>query len=297
MGQPFRFTEPDTSGGDAGSMELSVTHSHDDGGSRVSSSRASSRSGDCSHYGGDGSNPGGAMVHGDDADASDESRARSPHRGKDRMPLWSTLRHAPWSHDPAAWHLLGMSIICLYIVNGIQHMLVTYLCNEAHLTLSIAGIYSSLTFALSLIGKVLWGVALDRPGQRVYALVGTAFLVLGSALLVRPTRRSEDGAFLLGPVQGHGQLLSFACTYGLGYGATFTLVQSRAAQLYGSRADFAVLQSVLATGQYLGSFLGIFITVQLRERLGSFVAPFALMPVLATVNLLLCLRVFRPPRP
>ena len=39
-------------------------------------------------------------------------------------------REAAWARDPAMWHLFGMSVLCLYIVNGTLHMLVTYLCAE-----------------------------------------------------------------------------------------------------------------------------------------------------------------------
>ena len=118
-------------------------------------------------------------------------------------------------------------------------MLVAYLCTEAELSLSTAGLYSSLTFALSLAGKLLWGLALDGPRRRLYALAACLLLTVGVALLVRPvwTRHPERHTVSIGlrPAQGHLQIASFAILYGLGYGSTFTLVQSRAAQVCDGR--------------------------------------------------------------
>ena len=90
------------------------------------------------------------------------------------------------------------------------------------------------------------------------------------------------------------QLFAFACTFGLGYGASFTLILTRAAQVHGHREDFASLQSCLAVGQYIGSFFGVLLTAQLRNLNAdhSFVMSFALMPPLAAVNIVLCAFIF-----
>ena len=211
---------------------------------------------------------------------------------------WSSciiLRDASWASDPAMYHLLGMNILCLYIVNATQHLLVMYLCTEVKLSLSTAGLYASLVFGVNFCGKVLSGIALDSKHQRLVALVGCLLLAIGGALLIRPTWNT-DGGIGLAPASGHLQLVLFAVTFGLGYGCTFTLIQSRAAQLYGMRPDFPSLQSCLAVGQYIGSFVGVLLTSQLRELGGSFVGPFALLPILGLVNTVLCFRVFRPSR-
>ena len=76
--------------------------------------------------------------------------------------------------------------------------------------------------------------------------------------------------------------------YGLGYGASFLLVQSRAARAYGHRDGFGRLQGALVCAQYVGSFLGITLTALLREATGSYLAPFALFPALAALVCLHC---------
>jgi len=74
--------------------------------------------------------------------------------------------------------------------------------------------------------------------------------------------------------------------YGLGYGASFTLVQSRAARLFGRREGFARLQSFLVLCQYIGSFAGVTLTAQLRDLTGSYAMPFLVFPVLALLTTL-----------
>ena len=261
---------------------------------RGPSSRTSDSSG-C----GDGTSSSSACRPSDATDESMDDASASSHRRSQCV-----LFDAAWARDPAVWYLLGMNFLSLYIVNAMQHMLVTYLCTEVGLSLSTAGLYFSLIFALSLAGKVIWGIALDRPHQRLYALAGCALLTIGSALLVRPVWvDAAEGAggvnghrMELRPAQGHVQMVAFACTFGLGYGGTFTLVQSRAAQLHGARADFPKLQSCLGVAQYVGSFLGVLLTSQLREldEKHSFTWPFALLTPLGVLNLVLCTRVFRP---
>jgi hypothetical protein len=149
----------------------------------------------------------------------------------------------------------------LYMVNAVQHLLVAFLCSpEVGLSLTAAGLYSSLVFAASLVGKVVFGFALDRPRRRSYALCGCAMLAVGSGLTLRPSWSSAVGSgggaggglaggLRLATAGSHLQLSLFALTFGLGYGGTFTLVLPRAAQLYGGESDFAKLQSCLAAAQ------------------------------------------------
>ena len=200
-----------------------------------------------------------------------------------------------WRTDPIVWHLGAMSVWILYIVNAIQHLLVTFLCSEeVGLSLSVAGLYSSLIFALSLVGKVIWGFALDRPRGRLYAPLGCILIAVGGALTLRLVW-TADGTLEIAAARSHAQLSLFAVTFGLGYGGAFTLVQSRAAQLYGSCADFPLLQSCLAVCQYIGSFLGVLVTSQLRDPdTGSFVRPFLLFPVIGLLNVAHSTQVFRP---
>ena len=141
------------------------------------------------------------------------------------------------------WHLAGMSLWVCYIINAVVHLLVLWLCEEARLSLTAAGLYSSLTFATSLVGKVGFGAALDRPDRHRHALASCALLTAGSALMSSPVRDASGGLALQAP-STHPQLVAFAVCFGLGYGGSFTLVQSRAAHMATKRACFQCIYVV-----------------------------------------------------
>ena len=203
----------------------------------------------------------------------------------------------PWLMDPVFWHLMCFSFELLYVINAVTHLLVRFLTTEVKLQLSHAGWYSSLVFALSIVGKVTFGAALDSPHRRLAGLTCCTLVALGGALTLR-IARGPDGGLTLEAADGHPQLLMFATCFGLGYGGCFTLSQSRAARLYGHTDSFSQLQSVLAVAQYLGSFCGVVVTSSLQERSGSFCGAFALFPLLGMAMCMHTLRMFpsRSPR-
>ena len=88
------------------------------------------------------------------------------------------------------------------------------------------------------------------------------------------------GHLQLAPASSRPQLLLFATLYGLGYGATYTLIQSKAARLFGRKPDFSRLQSFLVLWQYIGSFLGVTCSAALEDATGSYGPSFAVFPLL-----------------
>ena len=235
--------------------------------------------------------------------------------------LQTSLRRWPsppwWVRERAVWHLALMSAETLYVVNALTHLLVLYLTEDVGMPLPAAGGYSSVVFACSIAGKLAVGPLLDGPNRRSASLCGCATFALGCSLTLRlrhrlppasvalpaspmnvtgavmPTAPADDATaglpLLAGwellPASTPAQLGCFAVVYGLGYGATYTLVQSRAAQLFGTIDDFSRLQGFLVLWQYIGSFLGVVVTATLREATGSYAAAFAAFPPMA---LLVC---------
>ena len=215
--------------------------------------------------------------------------------GRARATLGSTLaewRQAWWLRERGVWHLLASSVEVLYIVNALLHLLVLYLSAEVGLPLQQCAAYQSTIFGCSVAGKILFGLGLDGRHSRRVALSGCALLLCGTVLSLQLERPSADdsgaGAWQLAPVSGSAQLAAFSVVYGLGYGASFSLVQSRAARHYGHREGFGRLQGALVCAQYVGSFLGITVTALLREVTGSYLGAFALFPALAALVCLHC---------
>ena len=132
-------------------------------------------------------------------------------------------------------------------------------------------------------------VSLTNHTPCVLHLTGCALLLCGSLLVLQLERAPSGdtahsgGSWRIAPVSSEAQLAAFVITYGLGYGASFALVQSHAAQAYGRREGFGRLQGALVLAQYVGGFGGVTLTALLRERTQSYLAPFALFPVLALI--------------
>ena len=196
-------------------------------------------------------------------------------------------RGAWWLREAAVWHLLAMSVELLYIVNAMGQLLVLYLSEDQGMTLSRSAAYSSAVFAASVVGKVGCGCGLDSPHTKWVGMASCALLLCGCLLVLQVERAPSGdttpsgGGWRVAPVSSEAQLAAFVITYGLGYGASFALVQSHAAKTYGRREGFGRLQGALVLAQYVGGFGGVTLTALLRERTQSYLAPFALFPVLA----------------
>ena len=95
-----------------------------------------------------------------------------------------------------------MSFEVCYVINAVVHLQVLWLTNEVGLSLSSAGLYSSLTFALSLAGKVGFGYGLDSARRRAHGLAACVLLTVGGALMLRPVRTST-GAWGLASASAH----------------------------------------------------------------------------------------------
>ena len=227
---------------------------------------------------------------------SSRSRARATTLGSTLAECMAEWRRAWWVRERGVWHLLAMSVEVLYIVNALLQLLVLYLSADRGMPLQQCAAYQSAIFGCSVAGKVVCGLGLDGRHSRRVALGGCALLLCGTVLSLSLERPSADGsgggggggAWQLAPVSGSSQLLAFSVVYGLGYGASFSLVQSRAARHYGHREGFGRLQGALVCAQYVGSFLGITVTALLREMTGSYLAPFSLFPALAALVCLHC---------
>ena len=214
----------------------------------------------------------------------------STHLSLARSRTWTpprrpTRRRRPAYRDPVVWYLGGMSV--LVIINGVQHVVAYWTSDEVGVSPTAAGLYTSLTFASSLVGKVVWGVLLDRAGwqRRVAAVVGCLILAVGVA---SPCAPPPIPAAALGPAAGQAQL-PLALIFGAGWGAAFTLVQSPR----GSTASARTCQAAVDTAGAVRGRLGVWTTSTLRDRAtGSFVRA-AILPVLGLFNCVLCVRVWR----
>jgi MFS family permease len=130
-------------------------------------------------------------------------------------------------------------------------------------------------FLCNMLGKCGGGPAFDSRYGGAAAATACALLLGGSALLCHLAWRPTAGAEAVG----------FAVLYGLGYGGSFALVQSKAALHFGHRRGFKTLQGFLFGWQMAGMITGELLTPELAHAF-SYTAAFAVIAAVAATALL-----------
>jgi len=188
-----------------------------------------------------------------------------------------------------------MSVLVMYIIESFINTLGLYLSTDAGMPLAASGAYNSLVFAMSMVGKVLSGVGSDTAYSGAVALASCGLMLLGTCCVLR-VRFGGPHLVDVEPTTSHAQLVVFAMVYGLGYGTSFSIIQVKAAQLYGSKEGYVQLQSFLTAFQFGGGFVGTLATGMLRDATGSYRASFLVYPWLALATCAHCVCVVRRSR-
>jgi len=119
------------------------------------------------------------------------------------------------------------------------------------LSLALASMWQSILFALSVSGKSAAGVLSDRFTSSRLTLVSTAMMFVSTmALLIA------------------GAPLVFLILYGLGYGATFVLLQRLVAEYFGRR-DYERILGAITMIEIVGGVAGGIVTGYLADRAGG----------------------------
>ena len=127
-----------------------------------------------------------------------------------------------------------------------NNQLTLFIADEAHVPLGHASMYMSLIFLCNMCSKLASGPMYDGSHGRFFAVGACAMLALGSALLLHLSWAPSVG----------WEMLAFAIIFGIGYGGSYSLIQSRAALHFGHRRGFKAVQGFLSAGQYAGMTCG-----------------------------------------
>ena len=119
------------------------------------------------------------------------------------------------------------------------------------LSLAIASGWQSILFGLSVTGKTGAGLLSDRFSSNRITLWSTAMMFVSTLLL-----------FLFGAP------FAFLIVYGLGYGATFVLLQRIVAEFFGNR-DYARILGTITMIEIFGGVIGGRITGYLADSAGG----------------------------
>jgi len=154
--------------------------------------------------------------------------------------------------SPQFWLFAIAAALIFYTIFVTTQQFILYLQGPTiGLSLAVASLWQSILFALSVSGKSAAGVLSDRFTSSRLTLVSTAMMFVSTlALLVA------------------GAPLAFLILYGLGYGATFVLLQRLVAEYFG-RQDYERILGAITMIEIVGGVAGGTITGYLADRAGG----------------------------
>ena len=138
-----------------------------------------------------------------------------------------------------------------------------------------AGVLSAIG-AVSMVGRFLSGLAIDRKGSKQIMCICFGFLIISLLWLTK-----ADALW---------KLYGFACIYGIAHGGFFTAISPIIVELFGIRAHGSLFGVVVFFGT-TGGALGPILTGYLFDMTHSYIFAFRLILVISCIALgfLLCL--------
>jgi MFS family permease len=177
------------------------------------------------------------------------------------------------------WVLVIGSTCLWFTFQAINSQITIFLELEAGLSPQNATRLYSVIFGFSVAGKFLFGVLSDYVPKRQVMRATSAILLIGCLLIFR----IDDGA--LGLANSFAQLTIFTIVFGLGYGGSFTMIQLVCVESFGQRALGKILGVVICFDS-LGGMAGTILTGQMKTVTGSYLMPFTVVAIVATVAVL-----------
>lgn len=175
-----------------------------------------------------------------------------------------------WVADGSVWLLALLSFCVLFVTYSVNNSATLFFADEADVPLGHAALFTTLIFAGNTVAKLASGPLLDGPHGGACAAGACTLLAAGSAVLWSLSWRPTAGA----------TAVAFALVFGLGYGGSYALVQSKAALHFGHRRGFKSLQGFLFCWQMAGQISGELVTPELAHAL-SYTAAFGVLFCLA----------------
>jgi len=178
---------------------------------------------------------------------------------------------------PEMWLI---SLVNLLLVSCLMSILIHIVPHARDIGISphkAAGVLSTIG-AVSMAGRFISGLAIDRTGSKRIMSVCFVFLVVSLLWLIK-----ADTLW---------KLYGFACIYGIAHGGFFTAISPITAELFGIRAHGSLFGVVVFFGT-AGGAIGPILTGFLFDMTHSYTAAFGLMLVVSCIafGLLLCLKV------
>jgi MFS family permease len=153
---------------------------------------------------------------------------------------------------PQFWIVSAAAAMIFYTIFVTTQQFILYLQSPAiGLSLAIASAWQSILFALSVTGKSAAGLLSDRFTSSRITLFSTAMMFVSTLLLLLA-----------------GAPFLFLIIYGLGYGATFVMLQRLVADYFGRR-DYGRILGTITMIEIFGGAVGGRVTGYLADRSGG----------------------------
>jgi MFS family permease len=183
---------------------------------------------------------------------------------------------------PAFWALF-FAYLCtpLAVFSVVTHQ-VAYAVDHGFPRLFVAGVFG-LTGLLSVVGRIVFGIAADRIGRATSATISYGCTAVGTLCLLSLEVWPYAAA-----------LYAYAFFFGLGFGARGPIITAIAAQLFqGSR--FGVIYGILSVGNGIGGGVAPWFAGFVHDLTGSYRVAF-LVAIGFCVLGAACFWLARPPR-
>ena len=150
------------------------------------------------------------------------------------------------------WIFASAAALIFYTIFVTTQQFILYLQSPSiGLSLTIASAWQSILFGLSVTGKTAAGLLSDRFSSSRITLWSTAMMFVSTLILLIA-----------------GTPFVFLVLYGLGYGATFVLLQRLVAEYFGNR-DYARILGTITMIEIIGGVVGGRVTGYLADRAGG----------------------------
>ena len=178
---------------------------------------------------------------------------------------------------PEMWLI---SMINLLLVSCLMSILIHIVPHVRDIGISphkAAGVLSTIG-AVSMVGRFISGLAIDRIGSKHIMIICFGFLVISLLWLIK-----ADALW---------KLYGFACIYGIAHGGFFTAISPIIVELFGIRAHGSLFGMVVFFGT-TGGAVGPILTGYMFDMTQSYIAAFWLILAIScsAFGLLLCLKV------
>jgi len=185
-------------------------------------------------------------------------------------------------HTPAFWALFFAYMSTPLAVFSVVTHQVAFAVDHGFSRLLVAGIFG-LTGLLSVVGRIVFGIAADRIGRATAATISYGCTAVGTLCLLTLEVAPHLAA-----------LYAYALFFGLGFGARGPIITAIAAQLFPGRS-FGVIYGLLSVGNGIGGGLAPWFGGFVHDVTGSYRVAF-LVAIGFCVTGAACFWLARPPR-